>query len=77
MRTEFTDYVPEVRALVNEHSSGALFKGSGPTLEEAMASLNVSKAKSFALSGVASVHVDAQLSDHPSGPDGGLAYPFP
>ena len=58
------DYVPEIRAaaLVNGKSADALFRDSGHTLDEAMASLSANKPMSFALNGTASLHDVAHFS---------------
>jgi len=62
------DYVPEIlaTALVNGQFAEPLFRGSGHTLDEAMASLNANKPMSFALSGTASLHDVARFSEKES-----------
>lgn len=59
------DYVPEIKAsaFMSDQAAAVLFKGSGHTFDEAMASITAAKPSSFALVGTATLHEAAKYSE--------------
>lgn len=59
------DYVPEIKAsaFMNDQAAATLFKGSGHTFDEAMATITSARPMSFALLGTATLHESAKYSE--------------